>query len=55
MKVPNNWQHKPLEKPENNGWGNATEAPTNLIKSCIELAQTPLEKFTVSDLRIMIG
>ena len=55
MKFKNNWRQKSLEILENQNWGNPAKAPTNLIKRCIELTKIPLDNFTLSDLRIMIG
>jgi len=54
MKIPNNWKQQTLERLENTNWGNPAEAPTGLVKRCLELTKTPLEHFTASDVRIMI-
>ena len=54
-KLANNWRQKSLEALENHNWGDSTDAPTNLVKRCIELSKVPLDNFTISDLRLMIG
>jgi hypothetical protein len=54
-KLENNWRQKSLEALENNNWGDAANAPTNLVKRCIELSKVPVGNFTTSDLRLMIG
>lgn len=51
----NNWRHKSIENLEKQNFGNPTEAPTNMVKRCLELCKVPLDKFTVEDLRLMIG
>ena len=44
-----------LETLENRSWGDASEAPTNLVKRCIQLSKIPIADFSPSDLRLMIG
>jgi len=44
-----------LENLEKQDFGNPNEAPTNMVKRCLELCKVPLDKFTVEDLRLMIG
>jgi len=44
-----------LQQLENKNWGNPDAAPTYLTKRCIELTKIPIEKFSIEDLRIMIG
>lgn len=51
----NNWRQKSIENLEKQNFGNPSEAPTNMIKRCLELCKVPLDKFTVEDLRLMIG
>ena len=51
----NNWQQKSIENLEKQNFGNPSEAPTNMVKRCLELCKVPLEKFSVEDLRLMIG
>ena len=51
----NNWRHKSIENLENQNFGNPGEAPTNIVKRCLELCKVPLDKFTIEDLRLMIG
>ncbi len=51
----NNWRHKSIENLEKQNFGNPGEAPTNMVKRCLELCKVPLDKFTVEDLRLMIG
>jgi hypothetical protein len=55
MKADNKWRQKSLEELENQDWGDPTTAPTNLVKRCIELSKVPIDRFTISDLRLMIG
>jgi len=51
----NNWRHKSIENLEKQNFGNPSEAPTNMVKRCLELCKVPLDKFTIEDLRLMIG
>lgn len=51
----NNWRRKSIENLEKQNFGNPSEAPTNMVKRCLELCKVPLDKFTVEDLRLMIG
>lgn len=51
----NNWRNKSLELLENKSWGDSSNAPTNLVKRCIELSKIPIGNFTLEDLRVMIG
>lgn len=44
-----------IENLEKKDFGNPNEAPTNMVKRCLELCKVPLDKFTVEDLRLMIG
>lgn len=55
MKLKNNWRQKSLEILENQNWGDPAIAPTNLVKRCFELTKIPIDNFSLSDLRIMIG
>lgn len=55
MMLENNWRLRSIEKLEKRDFGNPSEAPTNMIKRCLELCKVPLDKFTVEDLRLMIG
>ncbi|SRR6266498_5163152 len=55
MKVDNKWRQKSLEELERQDWGDPAAAPTNLVKRCIELSKVPVDRFTMSDLRLMIG
>lgn len=50
-----NWRYKTLEHLEKRSFGNATDAPTPMVRRCIELAKIPLSTFTVDNLRLMIG
>lgn len=51
----NNWRQKSIENLEKQNFGDPSEAPTNMVKRCLELCKVPLDKFTVEDLRLMIG
>jgi hypothetical protein len=51
----NNWQNKTIENLERQNFGNPDEASTNMAKRCLELCKVPLCKFTIEDLRLMIG
>lgn len=55
MALKNNWQHKTIEELEKRHFGDPNKAPTNMVKRCLELCKVPLDKFTVEDLRLMIG
>ena len=55
MKIENKWRQKSLEELENHYWGDPATAPTNLVKRCIELSKVSIDKFTIGDLRVMIG
>lgn len=50
-----NWQQKSIENLEKKNIVTPSEAPTNMVKRCLELYKVPLDKFTVEDLRLMIG
>ena len=50
-----NWRHKTIENLEKQNFGNPNQAPTNMVKRCLELCKISLDKFTVEDLRLMIG
>jgi len=43
-----------LETLEEHNWGDPSEAPTSLVRRCIELSKIPLADFSISDLRLMI-
>lgn len=51
----NNWRKKTIEILEKKSFGNPIEAPTNMVRRCLELCKTPLEQFSIEDLRLMIG
>jgi hypothetical protein len=55
MTLENNWRGKTIENLEKQNFGNPNEAPTNMVKRCLELCKVPLNQFTVEDLRLMIG
>ena len=55
MTLENNWRHKTLEYLEKKNFGDPNNAPTNMVKRCLELCKRPLDNFTVEDLRLMIG
>lgn len=55
MKLKKDWRRKSLEALEKQDWGDPVTAPTNLVKHCIELTKVPIDTFTLSDLRLMIG
>ena len=50
-----NWKFKSLNEIEHTNYGNPDEAPTFLVKRCLQLAKIPVGDFSVEDLRIMIG
>lgn len=51
----NNWRQETIESLEKKDFGNPKDAPTNMVKRCLELCKIPLEQFSVEDLRLMIG
>jgi len=55
LTLENNWRDKTIENLEKQNFGNPNEAPTNMVKRCLELCKVPLNQFTVEDLRLMIG
>lgn len=55
MQLPHNWQQKTLENLENKNWGEPDEAPTGLVKRCLQLRRKIVDTFTIEDLRCMIG
>jgi hypothetical protein len=55
MMVEDNWKQSSLEQLEGLSLGDVSNAPTNLVKRCIELSKFPLSAFSVEDLRLMIG
>jgi hypothetical protein len=55
MEMEKNWRHKTIENLEKQDFGNPNEASTKMVKRCLELCKVPLDKFTVEDLRLMIG
>jgi len=44
-----------IEALEKHDFGNPNEAPTHMVKRCLELCKVPLNQFTIGDLRLMIG
>jgi hypothetical protein len=50
-----NWRNQTLQNLENRNFGDPTNAPTNMVKRCLELCTVPVGRFTVEDLRLMIG
>jgi contact-dependent growth inhibition (CDI) system CdiI-like immunity protein len=51
----NNWKYKTIENLEKQNFGDPNDAPTNMVKRCLQLCKVPLDQFTVEDLRLMIG
>ena len=54
MKLENNWRGKTLEQLEKNVWGNP-EFSSHVVIRCHQLRKTTLDRFTIEDLRLMIG
>ena len=46
---------KSLEQLEHFDYGKPDRDDTQLVKTCVKLARTPLDKFTIGDLHLMIG
>ena len=46
---------KTIEELEKCNYGDPKDAPTEMVKRCLELCKTPIERFTIEDLRLMIG
>ena len=44
-----------IEDLEKKNFGNPDDAPTELVRRCLELCRQPIDKFTLEDLRLMIG
>jgi len=55
MKPENNWKNKSIHALEKHDYGNPDNAPTHMVKRCLQLTKIPLINFTVEDLRLMIG
>ncbi len=55
MQQDSNWKLQTIEMLERHNYGNADQAPTPMVKRCLELCRTPLINFTIEDLRLMIG
>ena len=49
------WRHSTIEELETQNFGNLDEAPTGMIKRCLELCKVPLDQFSIEDLRLMVG
>ena len=54
-RLENNWRQKSLENLEKRHFGDPHDASTPMVERCFILCKIPLEKFTVEDLRLMIG
>lgn len=50
----NFWKNRTLEELENDSWEEPNYS-SNLIRTCHQLRKKELSKFTIEDLRIMIG
>jgi contact-dependent growth inhibition (CDI) system CdiI-like immunity protein len=50
-----NWRQKTIEILEKRDYGDPNDAPTGMIKRCLELRLVPLDEFTIDDIRLMIG
>ena len=46
---------KTIEQLEKFNYGDPKDAPTPMVKRCLELCRVPLGRFTIEDLRLMIG
>lgn len=55
MNLEKYYRQKSLEILEQQDWGYPATVPTNLVKRCIELSKVPVDTFTFSDLRLLIG
>ena len=55
MKLESNWKERTLEDMEKEEWGNADATDTGLVKHIMALRKVPLSKFSVEDMRRMIG
>jgi hypothetical protein len=55
MAMAKNWRQMTIENLEKQDFGNPNEAPTNMVKRCLQLCKVSLDKFSVEDLRLMIG
>jgi len=55
MTLENNWKQKSIEDLEKRNYGDLNDTPTGMVKRCLELSKVPVGKFTVEDLRLMIG
>jgi hypothetical protein len=54
IKLENNWQEKTLENLEKDYWSDATY-DSHVVVTCHKLRKIQLKKFSIEDLRIMIG
>lgn len=55
QKLENNWRQKSISNLEKRDFGDPRDAPTAMIRRCLELSRIPLDEFTVDDIRLMIG
>ncbi|MCF3109238.1 hypothetical protein LL912_10650 [Niabella sp. CC-SYL272] len=53
--IQDNWRHKTIYELEQRDFGTPGDAPTGLVKRCIELTRVPLGQFSIEDLCLMIG
>jgi hypothetical protein len=55
MKFENNWRQKSIESLEKENWGDVDPAQSGLVQRVLKLRKLPLDKFTIDDIRCMIG
>ena len=55
METKNSWRYQSLQALENHYWGDPLNAPTTLVKRCIELSKVSVDRLLSGDLRVMIG
>ncbi|MCM5530516.1 contact-dependent growth inhibition system immunity protein [Parasegetibacter sp. NRK P23] len=54
-KKENNWRHKSIENLEKRDFGSSDDAPTRMVKRCLDFCKVSLDQFTVEDLRLIVG
>lgn len=49
------WKNGTIAELESRHFGDPNDAPTAMIRRCLELCKVPLNQFTVEDLQLMIS
>jgi hypothetical protein len=55
MKLDHNWRQKSIENLEKKNWGEIPSDESSIVIRAMKLRKTPLEVFSIDDIRFMIG